>query len=262
MDLVVGKLKHSGDGHREKLRSLSHDIGNPLMVLSATLTFMQSNTTRTAEDNEALQALERASCRVSRLVDELVAILGDESQVPAIPIETIQLEDLSQRIRGQLQATVRGRDIRVTLFKTREAPVSIETYPLLLERVIDNIITNACKYTERGSIIVEVGGTPGYLLLKISDTGRGMGSERLEEVFLRGSPDAKPVVGTSHGLGLSIVVRLLDQMNGRLEIMSNPGLGTTMWLYIPSKITSGRSTHQDESTKEQFQRVVRIRPRP
>jgi len=139
---------------------------------------------------------------------------------------------------------------------------------MMLERIVDNLLTNAVKYTERGSIVVEVGGTPGFLLLKVSDTGRGIGPERLEQVLRAGGPDPNPPVGGSHGAGLSIVARLLDQLGGRLEIMSEPGEGTTVWMYLPCEtLPRVREDDAPESARSDaiehvLRRVVKIRAKP
>jgi signal transduction histidine kinase len=143
----------------------------------------------------------------------------------------------------------------------------VKTVPIMLERIIDNLLTNAAKYTERGSIIVEVGGTPGFFLLKISDTGRGIGPERLEQVLRSGGPDPNPPVGGSRGAGLSIVARLLDQLGGRLEIMSEPGEGTTVWMYLPCEGEArdgGDALLDDRSDaiEHVLRRVVKIRAKP
>jgi signal transduction histidine kinase len=136
---------------------------------------------------------------------------------------------------------------------------------MMLERIVDNLLTNAAKYTDRGSIVVEVGGTPGFLLLKISDTGRGIGPERLEQVLRACGPDPDPPVGGSQGAGLSIVARLLDQLAGRLEIMSEPGEGTTVWMYVPCdahpNAGSSVTEHAPETIEHVLRRVVKIRPK-
>ena len=121
------------------------------------------------------------------------------------------------------------------MFTTRDSPPSIVVDRLLFDRVVDNIVTNAAKYTERGNIVVEISGGADGLCLKVSDTGRGITRERLEQAFAESRPDPNPIVGKSYGIGLPTVVRLLDQLGGRLEVMSRPGRGTTFWVRIPLK---------------------------
>ena len=76
-----------------------------------------------------------------------------------------------------------------------------------------------------------------------------------------GTPESRR--GDSFGVGLSVVVQLLDQIGGRLEVMSKPASGTTFWVYFPVAASSRTSRldvdRQKESTDETLRRVVRIR---
>lgn len=263
LDRVVDRLHDISEPNRDKLRNLSHDINNPLAVLLG----LAAHLRRPLEGEELADTaatLESTVSQLAGLVREIATIAARE---PATTFEPAAMDvgELTQRIRRQLRATVVARDIRVTVFQTREAPERIITLPAMLERVIDNILTNAAKYTERGSIVAEVGGTPGHLLLKVSDTGRGIGPERMEQVLSSGGPDPNPPVGGSHGAGLGIVARLLDELGGRLEIMSEPGRGTTLWVYVPAEVAAGepaaRAGNKD-SLEGLMARVVRVRARP
>ena len=138
--------------------------------------------------------------------------------------------------------------------------------PTIFDRIVDNIVTNAAKYTDRGSIVVEISGSPGTLSIKVSDTGRGISPDRLERVFTGAEPDKNPAFGDSLGIGLANTVRLIDQVGGRLEVMSRPSMGTTVWIHIPVE----RATDEPESKtnvkalpsdaiQDVVRRVVRIR---
>lgn len=251
------------EGPQNKLLHLSHDINNPLTVLLASSQNLAGSRNLDSDEREAAGAIKTAAKRIQTLLGEMSSIVrGDRHQ--ALPVDVIDIDEMTHRIRRQLRATVLSRDIRVTVFQTREAPPRVTTDAMLLERVIDNLLTNACKYTQKGSIIVEVSGTPGHLMLKISDSGRGIGEDRLEQVFIGGKADLNPLVGTSHGDGLSIVVRLLDHLTGRLEIMSTPGEGTTLWVAIPNEPPHHGPTPAGSkvvTARDRFERVVRIRPR-
>lgn len=268
LEAVVERMREARVPRRDKLRGLSHDINNPLTVLFGLANQLRRKGEVNADDQEIVDTLEGAVNQMSQLVGELAAIVREDPTAPEFEPATIDIEDLSVRMRRQLRATVVGRDVRVTVFQTREAPRTVRTVPMMLERVIDNLLTNAAKYTDRGSIVVEVGGTPGFLLLKISDTGRGIGPERLEQVLRTGGPDPNPPMGGSRGAGLSIVARLLDQLGGRLEIMSEPGEGTTVWMYMPCDGEPKDGPSEDveaertDAIEKVLRRVVKIRAKP
>ncbi len=264
LEQVVDAIEGRDEVRDDKLLNLSHDMNNPLTVLLASVGYLrESSRLEHVDDVDSMDAISNAVARLQTLLTEMSGIVRGDADV-ALATSEVDIDDLTNRVRRQLRATVMSRDIRVTVFQTREAPRMVNTDATLLERVIDNLLTNACKYTHRGSIVVEVSGIPGYMQLKISDTGRGIGEDRLEQVFISGQPDLNPLQGTSHGDGLSIVVRILDQLAGRLEIMSNPGEGTTLWVSIPVQPTDGSGTDSRVGTdtpRSRFERVVKIRPR-
>lgn len=213
-------------------------------------------------------SMETAVDRVSRLVGELVSIAGDDATKRNLKPEPVSVDVLVDQIRRQLKATMVGRNVRITVFQTREAPPTINTVRQILERVIDNLLFNASRHTDRGSVVVEAGGTPGSLLLKLSDTGSGISKERLEQVF--DNDEAASARVANDRSGLAYAARLLDQIGGRLEIMSEPGVGTTLWVYIPidpPEESSGSSSQDAPSDDDDppaaessvVGRVVRIR---
>ena len=147
-------------------------------------------------------------------------------------------------------------------------PGEVEIDPLALDRIIDNMLTNAVKYTERGSIVVELDGTPGHLVIKVSDTGRGIAPDAVERIFQPGGSSQTSRRGDSFGIGLSVVVQLLEQIGGRLEVMSKPASGTTFWVHLPVERAPPapspvreRPGHE-KSPAEALRRVVRIRSVP
>jgi signal transduction histidine kinase len=219
-----------------------------------------------------LASMETAVDSVSRLVGELVSIASDDATKRDLTPEPVSVDGLVAQIRRQLKATMNGRNIRITVFQTREAPATIHTARPVLDRVIDNLLFNASRHTDHGSVVVEASGTPGSLLLKVSDTGSGLSKERLEEVFETNQDATKQVVSHDRS-SLAYAARLLDQIGGRLEIMSEPGVGTTVWLYLPVNAGPDASRNDGkvqpdgekaDAVAEQsvVGRVVRIRSRP
>jgi signal transduction histidine kinase len=145
---------------------------------------------------------------------------------------------------------VYGKPIRSSVFRVREAPDRVIVDPMVLDRILDNLLTNAAKYTETGSVMLEVGGTPGHLTLKVSDTGRGMAPERLEKAFVSGATSAGDRAANSYGIGLSVVVDLLRRIGGRVEVMSKKDVGTTFWVHVPIEVQPPRDGERDRPGSE------------
>jgi signal transduction histidine kinase len=180
-----------------------------------------------------------------------------ESRHERLVVATIETTTLADELRRRLRAMLIGRPVAVTVFSTREAPPTVSTDRLVFDRVLDNLLTNAAKYTSEGSIVVEISGAPGFLLLKVSDTGRGIADAEIERIFRANGSVADERAPRSYGLGLSVVVRLLNRVGGRLEVLSKPNVGTTFWLYFPTEFPAEIEAHAEHD--ELMARVVRIR---
>jgi signal transduction histidine kinase len=170
--------------------------------------------------------LDQIDARISRVL-RLAA--NDVETLPLAP-RSLEVESLVEELRSRLRGLVPSRDVRVSVFAVREAPSSVHVDPLLFNRVIDNLLLNAAKNTSMGSIVVEVGGTPGFLTLKISDTGGGMPEAEIGALF---RPLTRSNRAFAYGAGLSVVVQLLGRIGGKLEVMTRPNEGTTFWAHFP-----------------------------
>jgi signal transduction histidine kinase len=260
VDAMRAEMDSVGQKRRRALRSLSHDLRNPLTVARLNASVLRSSLPADPDAVGAAEDLEESLSRLDGILTGLVELAdGDGSLVP-VRARAMDVAPIGDRIRGVLSALTLRRDIRVSVFSTREKPASISTDVVMFDRVLDNILTNSAKYTERGSIVVEVGGKPGFLCIKVSDTGRGMDQETIENRFRVAKADDRPMIGDSHGHGLSIAVRLLDALGGRMEVMSEENVGTTFWLYFPSEIPSDRSSSSGEFPIDAvLERTLRIR---
>lgn len=261
-------LKHVADGieHLQEqrvhtLRGFSHDLRNPLSVLRAGTQFLHAKVQDPLQ-REMLEEMAEAETRMTRMLSELMeSATGQARGLLDVMPQAIQVRPLAESLHRRLRALTHGRDIRASVFSTREAPESVELDSLLLDRVIDNLFTNAVKYTDKGSILVEVTGTPGFLTIKISDSGRGITEDQIEAVFRPGTSESGARAADSYGVGLSVVVQLMDQIGGRIEVMSRPGEGTTFWVHFPiASVRNSQVPSEQPRLADQIQRVVTIRP--
>ena len=238
---VLSKVHKLQEERVLTLQGYSHDLRNPLTVLKSMSSFL-----RDLYESEhgaagpvwrgALNDHDQAVIQMERLLVELMDVAtSDEGLVKLVP-QRLEVTPLTERLGRRLRALVFGRDIRVSIFASREAPDEIETDLMLFNRIIDNLLINAAKYTRRGSIVVEISGTPDFLVIKVSDTGKGISSQDIARIFSPEGPPRDEHGEDSYGLGLNIVVKLLGQIGGKLEVMSRPGMGTTFWVYFPMRI--------------------------
>jgi len=256
---VLTRLQRMTHDDPAAMRDLSHDLRNPLTVVRVSADLLTDSIAQGADPAQLERYathLQTGLGRLNDMLDDVMRLAGTqpESADQGRPLEVVDTAPLPDRYRRQLQALTVDRELSISVELTREVPATLETHPSILDRVMDNLLTNAAKYTERGGINVRIGGVPGYLCLKVADSGRGIRPERLEGVLTGLEVDAAPLVGDSRGLGLSVVVRLLDRLGGRLEVLSRPDMGTTFWVYVPTQ-SPGRS--RTDAVDEPIERVVR-----
>ncbi|MGF1468042.1 MAG: ATP-binding protein [Sandaracinaceae bacterium] len=240
-----------------RIRGLSHDIRNPLQVLAMEAEILEQHEQGLgAYGGELVAEHRRAVGRIEQLLTSLMDYVTSDRLVPEAAPTRIDVADLTERLRRQLRALALGRPIKISVFRVREAPAAVEVDAMLLDRILDNLLTNAAKYTQEGSIVVEVGGTPGHMTLKVSDTGRGIEPERISQVFQPGATRPSQRAKGSYGVGLSVVVDLVGRIGGRLEVMSEPNVGTTFWLHVP---TDPPERTVDEAREPRLAQVLTIR---
>jgi signal transduction histidine kinase len=250
------------------LLGFSHDLRNPLQIIQMSAEYLHEAPALRADRDAAdsVRDITTSVERMRRMLGDLVVVTKSQRDFVTMAPQRVDTAELLESLRRRLRALAYGGDVRTTAFATREAPDHLEIDPLALDRIIDNLLTNAVKYTDRGSIVLELDGTPGHLVIKVSDTGRGIEPNAVERIFHAGGSSVDSRRGDSFGVGLSVVVQLLEQIGGRLEVMSKPASGTTFWVYLPVEARSRASQSEfdpkKESTDETLSRVVRIRSVP
>jgi signal transduction histidine kinase len=275
LERIVEGLDGLQQSRVSTLRGFSHDLRNPLFVVRGNTQFLREHF-KDGDEGEALRDMDAAATQIEEMLSKLMEVATAESGFVKLAPQPVAIAPLAATLHRRLKALIHGRDIKVSVFHTREAPDEIVIDPLVFDRVVDNILTNAAKYTDRGSILLEISGTPspvgrgaaaanddpvdsGFLTLKLSDTGQGIAASQVERIFRPRPADEAATRANSYGIGLSSVVRLLAQIGGRLDVMSKPGVGTTFWAHFPVKPPQQMRALVEDNLESMITRVVTIR---
>jgi len=256
----VREMQHTREG---TLRGFSHDLKTPLAVLRINTEYLREAKLGPEVDDVANE-FDQMIGQMQKLLDDLVSVVTSQTMLMQITPMKIESATMTERLGRRLRALVHGRDIRSNVLRSGGAPDSIRTDPMVFDRVLDNILTNAAKYTERGSIVVELDGSPDSLVIKVADTGRGIAAEDLQKTFEPGGSDPNLRARFSHGVGLSVAVQLLGQVGGKLVVMSKPSHGTTFWIHFPLDVPDSEPVPVGKDHREHHRavvdRVVTIKP--
>ncbi len=269
LERVVEGLDGLQQSRVSSLRGFSHDLRNPLFAVRANTELL---TERIAEgvlqgdEGEILQDMDAASQQIEAMLGKLMDLATAETSLIELAPQPVEVGPLGDTLRRRLRALVHGKSIEVSVVCRADAPSVIVIDPLVFDRVVDNLLTNAAKYTERGSIKLELSGVSGprdgdrCLTLELTDTGRGIPENRIAAIF-RPRPASEPKGPNSYGIGLSSAVALLGQIGGRLEVSSQPGVGSTFAAFFPVSPPEAKRGAGDASDgiEKLTARVVKVR---
>ena len=230
-------LPGSGD-NPGVITSVSHDLRNPLNAIQGFADLLEA-TELDADQQDYLHAIRLATQNSLEIVEELLQY--NRLKAGADNPVSIAFRPLGilRDIRGYIQALLEHTPVGFELFVEGSLPETLVGDPSKLRRVLMNLLENAIKFTERGIIELVVrteSAEEGCTLeFEISDTGCGIPRAELPYIFKpyyqAGLDSKNSRVG--HGLGLSIVSKLIGELKGSIGVKSREGQGTTFRLGIP-----------------------------
>jgi signal transduction histidine kinase len=182
-----------------------------------------------------MEIIDRNSIRLERLVGDLLFVAQLESANLSLSMEEVDI--VAVATESVEAATPRAQQVHIALMLAAcEGPLMLTGDPGRLGQAIDNLISNAIKYSpEGGDIEIRVARVGDGCVIDITDNGVGIATEEqthLFDRFFRGTQAADLHI-QGVGLGLSIVKRIIEGHGGRVDVVSTPGAGATFRLSIP-----------------------------
>ena len=219
------------DEERRALTTLAlHNIRTPLTVAKgfvATLRHHLDNLTSDMRD-DSFGAIDRALDRIQTLAEG--ALLEDWNKTESLELTLADI-DPHQLVEGLFVDVARlSEGVTLRLVTDRSAPPSFPGDPRLVREVLENLLTNAIRFSPLGQqVVVTVRTEGGSVRFDVTDKGPGIAPADQARLF--DAPD--PARGSVHGRGLWIVRRLVQRMGGTVGLSSRPGDGSTFWLTLP-----------------------------
>ena len=242
-DELVRARDAAEDANRSKsefLAVMSHEIRTPLnAILGMTDLVLQERLT--AEQRSMVRTVQSNSEALLGIIDDVLDLSRVESG--EVHLESVRFGpgDLAESVTDALGVHADGKDVELTCQVEVGVPALVEGDEQRVRQVLTNLVGNAVKFTERGSVSVTVGadvlgeGDRVELSLEVADTGVGIASDKLDAVFGRfvqaDSSTRRRFGGT--GLGLAISRALVEQMGGRIWCDSELGRGSTFHVRVP-----------------------------
>ncbi len=231
-------LEGAEAANRAKTRFLaaaSHDLRQPTHTLSI---FGAALSMRPLDESsrEIVRHMNTAVQTLASQLDALLDISKLDAGVVSVNRAPVGLRGFLERLHAEIQPAAQQKGLRVSLECAQDGMV--DTDPMLLERILRNLLDNAVKYTASGSIRLEARRRNGGFVLTVADSGRGIPEAEqvrvFEEFYQLDNPERDRTRGL--GLGLAIVKRLADLLALQMEMTSVPGQGTAFTLVVPAAL--------------------------
>ncbi|HEU0234397.1 MAG TPA: ATP-binding protein [Gallionella sp.] len=241
--LLVKKeeAEHASHDKSHFLAVASHDLRQPLHALGLYVAELQRKVSN-AEQRHLVAQVERSIEALSTLLNALLDISKLDAGAVIPQMQTCAVNAMLGRIAADYQMLASVKNIRLIV---RPCTGYVTSDPLLLERILANLVSNAIRYTyQNGCVMVACRRRGHFLRIEVRDNGVGISKTDQGNIYREFFQLAQPQLDTNKGLGLglAIVDRLVKLLGHRIELRSAPGKGSVFALEVPITSNSGRSS--------------------
>ena len=255
---LTSELEEASRLKSEFVATISHELRTPLnSILGYTDLLIEGQFGELAHQQASvLRRVQSSAAQLHELISTTLDLSRLQANKVALQIERVSVPDLLLSVIGEMRALESKTQVALQWEVPRDLP-AIETDPLKLKVVFKNLIANAIKFTDAGTISISATPHGDDLDVAVRDTGIGIPSESLSAVFepFRQAERSLNRRFDGAGLGLYVVQRLLAVLGGSISVKSTVGLGSVFRVRLPMRAT--RRTPPTASPRE-LQPVVQI----
>ncbi|OOB78205.1 MAG: hypothetical protein BEN18_00965 [Epulopiscium sp. Nuni2H_MBin001] len=232
MNNLAQQLEEEDNVRKKLISDVSHEIRTPLHILQSNLEAMIDGIYPT--DEEQMQALHKEVVRFSNLLSNLDKLKGIEESRVELSLIPVGLNQELQEVFNTFKIRALSKQLDFTLNMKKSEQVVVNLDVDAFKQIMTNLLSNAFKFTEAGAISIKTEVKGKLVTIEIKDTGIGINREDQKYMFdrmYRGDKSREQYEGS--GIGLTIVKKLIVQLNGEIKVRSREGHGTTMLIQLP-----------------------------
>jgi signal transduction histidine kinase/DNA-binding response OmpR family regulator len=235
----------------EFLAQMSHELRTPLNGILGYAQILKREKSLSSAQRDGVSIIERSGNHLLNLINEILDLSKIESRKMELVSDNFSLRDLITDITEMIKVRAQNSPIAFRVEETTPLPTGVCGDEKRLRQVLINLLGNAVKFTEKGSVTFRIRQRSEHLHFEIEDTGVGIPAEKLEEIFLpfhQVGDSRKFIEGT--GLGLAISQRLVLMMGGTLAVKSTIGVGSVFSFEVSLPEVKGFAGERKAKEKE------------
>ncbi len=210
--------------------SVGHDLMQPLNAARLALSALGELSAPTGS-GVLVEQVDRCLATLEELIRTLLDLSKLDAGAMQPDIHTFELNDVMEPLARDFAYFAQKRGLKLRIFASRRM---VSSDPLMLRRILQNLIANALRYTSHGGVLVGARRRGDHVLVQVCDTGPGIPEDRREAVFQEFQREHSDTPGqTGFGLGLAIVRRFAQALNHQVSLASNIGRGSTFSVLLP-----------------------------
>jgi len=250
---MVAEAANNAKG--EFLASLSHEIRSSMNVIMGMTELMLGDTSPKAQQ-ENLQNTREAAGHLMELIDDILDLSKIEAEKVRVNRIDFDLDRLLEGIIRTYRPQALQKGVSLHLEKDAKVPSRLNGDAIRLRQILINLIGNAIKFTDQGSVRVRVRRKPAHrsdgwiYCFAVHDTGMGIPPDKLDIIFDSFTRLGRTTGQRGTGLGLAICRRFADLMDGWIRVESSPGKGSTFFLELPLRPGKPIEHEGENSTPE------------
>lgn len=240
--------RHEQELNDERLRfytNITHELRTPLSLVVGPLEDLSKSQNIPDKEHRNVEMVHRNAVRLLDLVNRILEFRKTETQNRRLCVSHGNIARTVYEVALKYKELNRKASVKVNI-TTDSGNMTALFDKDVVTVILDNLISNAVKYTDKGNIDVSCNRVGDDIVLKVADTGRGISSESIGHIFERYYQEQGPHQAAGSGIGLALVKNVVKLHHGEITVDSEPGRGTIFTVTIPAEGSYPEALHTEE----------------